>query len=150
MAKDKAVTRGKKAPQKKGRGKQATRGARALPDPNEEVGLRPLRLALTVSFLLLVAAGLGYSARWLWQQAPAVELSRVDALENVRVKAPFRAVTETEVEDILLPHLRQGFFSLDIDEANAKFAVAQAWFDRTDRLGSSVSNELDLKHTFIQ
>ena len=129
MAKEKTLTRGRKGeptPQKRGRGKQAPRGARALPDPNEAAGLRPLRLALTVGFLLLVAAGLGYSARWLWQQAPAVELSRVDALENVRVKAPFRAVTETEVEDILLPHLRRGFFSLDIGELRAAL-MANPW-----------------------
>nr|WP_282449970.1 FtsQ-type POTRA domain-containing protein [Microbulbifer sp. CAU 1566] len=86
-----------------------------------------------VTFLLLVALGLGYSARWLWHQAPAVELSRVDALENVRVKAPFRAVTEKEVEDILLPHLRHGFFSLDIDEMRAAL-LSNPWI-----VGASVS-----------
>lgn len=121
MAREKKVQQ-----QKKGRGKPAPRGARALPDPNEETGLRPLRLLLAVAFLLLVGSGLGYSARWLWQQAPAVELSRVDALENVRVKAPFRAVTETQVEDILLPYLRKGFFSLDIGEMRAAL-MANPW-----------------------
>ncbi len=66
--------------------------------------------------LLLVAGALGYTAHWLWQKAPAVELSRMDALENVRVKAPFRAVSEKAVEDILLPHLSNGFFAMNIDE----------------------------------
>ncbi|MBN8430795.1 FtsQ-type POTRA domain-containing protein [Microbulbifer salipaludis] len=125
MAKAKNVAREKAQP-KKGRGKQAPRGARALPNADAPTGLRPLRLLLMLGFLVMVAAGLGYSARWLWQQAPAVELSRVDALENVRVKAPFRAVTEREVEDILLPHLRNGFFSLDIGELRAAL-MANPW-----------------------
>ncbi|QIL91711.1 FtsQ-type POTRA domain-containing protein [Microbulbifer sp. SH-1] len=105
--------------QKQAKGKPALRGARARPDPNAEPPLRPLRVVLLGVVLLAVAAGVGYSARWLWQQVPAAELSRVDALENVRVKAPFRAVTEQEVEDILLPYLQRGFFSLDIDGMRA-------------------------------
>lgn len=105
--------------QKEAKGKPARRGASALPDPDAGPGIKPLRLLLLVAFLLLVAAGIGYSARWLWQQVPRAELSRVDALENVRVKAPFRAVTEQEVEDLLLPYLRHGFFSLDIDGMRA-------------------------------
>ncbi|HEY8570096.1 cell division protein FtsQ/DivIB [Microbulbifer sp.] len=105
--------------QKQAKGKPALRGARALPDPNAEPPVRPLRVVLLSVLLLAVAAGIGYGARWLWQQVPTAELSRVDALEDVRVKAPFRAVTEREVEEILLPYLRRGFFSLDIDGMRA-------------------------------
>lgn len=105
--------------QKEAKGRPARRGASALPDPDAGPGIKPLRLLLLVAFLLLVVAGIGYSARWLWQQVPRAELSRVDALENVRVKAPFRAVTEQEVEDLLLPYLQHGFFSLDIEGMRA-------------------------------
>lgn len=124
VAGDKRVTlptksRQEKAKGSKAKGSKAVRGARALPNPNAESGARTLRWIFLISFLLVVIAGLGYSARWLWQQAPAVELSQVDALKNVRVKAPFRAVTKNELQNILLPHLRDGFFSLDIDELRA-------------------------------
>ncbi|WGL17938.1 FtsQ-type POTRA domain-containing protein [Microbulbifer bruguierae] len=106
--------------------RKAVRGARALPRPEQQRSPGFVRIASLVLFLLLVVAGLGYSARWLWQQAPAVELSRVDALENVQVRAPFRAVSEQQVEDILLPYLRRGFFSLDIDEMRAAL-LANPW-----------------------
>lgn len=43
-----------------------------------------------------------------------------------------------------------GSFVLDTSEDGGKSLIAQAWFDRTDRLGSSVSNELQLKQTFIE
>ncbi|MDP2716591.1 hypothetical protein [Rheinheimera sp.] len=43
-----------------------------------------------------------------------------------------------------------GSFELDTQIAEAKFMVAQAWFDRSDRLGSSVSNELELKQSFLE
>jgi hypothetical protein len=42
-----------------------------------------------------------------------------------------------------------GSFSLDITQESGSVLVAQAWFDRTDRLASSVSNELTLKPTVI-
>ena len=109
--------------------KKAVRGARALPSPDQPSSgvLRTLSLA---GLLLMVAVGLGYSARWLWQQAPAVEeLSRVDALENVQVKGPFRAVTQKEVEDILLPFLSRGFFSLDI-EAVREALLIHPWINQ--------------------
>ena len=124
MAREKKSTREKAAKTKKG--KKPVRGARALPNPDQEAGIGLLRVLGMVSMLLLVAGGLGYSAHWLWQRAPAVELSRVDALENVRVKAPFRAVSEKAVEDILLPHLRNGFFSMDIDEIRGAL-LADPW-----------------------
>lgn len=43
-----------------------------------------------------------------------------------------------------------GSFVLDTSEDGGKSLIAQAWLDRTDRLGSSVSNELQLKQTFIE
>ncbi|MDK3074626.1 hypothetical protein QO034_16150 [Sedimentitalea sp. JM2-8] len=43
-----------------------------------------------------------------------------------------------------------GSFALDITQEQGKTVIAQAWFDRTDRLGSSVSNELTLKQAFIE
>ncbi|WP_231759784.1 cell division protein FtsQ/DivIB [Microbulbifer elongatus] len=102
------------------------RGARALPDPDQASAPGVLRILGMVCMLLLVAGGLGYSAHWLWQKAPAVELSRMDALENVRVKAPFRAVSEKAIEDILLPHLRDGFFAMNIDEMREAL-LADPW-----------------------
>jgi hypothetical protein len=42
-----------------------------------------------------------------------------------------------------------GSFSLDITQDDGKVMVTQAWFDRTDRLASSVSNELTLKQAFV-
>lgn len=111
MREAKAVKTGRK----KAKSKNVVRGARALPDPNTATAGGLLRPGLLICGLLLVAAGVGYGAQWLWQRAPVQQLSRVDALEDVRVKGPFRAVTEREVENILLPFLRHGFFSLDID-----------------------------------
>ncbi|AQQ68490.1 cell division protein [Microbulbifer agarilyticus] len=113
MATNKKASRDKVAKPKKG--KKPVRGARALPDPDQESSPGVLRIAAMIGLLVVVASGLGYTAHWLWQQAPSVAPSREEALVNVRVKAPFRAVSEKAVEDILLPHLRNGFFALDID-----------------------------------
>jgi hypothetical protein len=43
-----------------------------------------------------------------------------------------------------------GSFMLDITQEDGKTAVAQAWFDRSDRLGSAVSNEMVLKQAFLE
>ena len=43
-----------------------------------------------------------------------------------------------------------GTFTLDVTQDAGKTMIVQAWFDRTDRLGSSVSNELELKQAFIE
>jgi M6 family metalloprotease-like protein len=48
------------------------------------------------------------------------------------------------------PIAADGSFSLDVIEDRGKLMIAQAWFDRTDRLGSSVSNELSLKQSFLE
>ncbi|WP_288130605.1 FtsQ-type POTRA domain-containing protein [Microbulbifer sp.] len=122
------MARDKKVDIKRSR-KKTVRGARALPSP-ERQSAGVFRLVLLCSLLGLVAVGLGYGARWLWQQAPTVEaLSRVDALENVRVKGAFRAVTQKEVEDILLPFLSRGFFSLDIDAVRAAL-LRHPWIEQ--------------------
>lgn len=93
--------------------KKKVRGARPLPDRDDSGGRnwRPLLIALLATGAL---AGLSYGGLWLWQRAPVTELSRVDALEQVRVKGPFRAVTQQQIEEILLPYLQHGFFSADI------------------------------------
>lgn len=41
-----------------------------------------------------------------------------------------------------------GSFVLDTQQKDGKTVVAQAWFDRTDRLGSAVSNEWKMPRTF--
>jgi cell division protein FtsQ len=56
---------------------------------------------------------LSYTGLWFYQR-PVEELSRASALEQVRVKGPFKAVTQEEIEGILLPYLSSGFFSADI------------------------------------
>ena len=43
-----------------------------------------------------------------------------------------------------------GSFSLDTQGIGGKSMIVQAWFDRKDRLGSSVSNELQLSQSFIE
>lgn len=43
-----------------------------------------------------------------------------------------------------------GSFFLDTTIEEAKTMVVEAWFDRTDRLGSSVSNEITLKQSFLE
>ncbi|MCA0901772.1 cell division protein FtsQ/DivIB [Microbulbifer agarilyticus] len=117
MATNKKTSRDKVAKPKKG--KKSVRGARALPDPGQEASTGVLRIVAMVGLLALVASGLGYAAHWLWQQAPSVAPSREEVLVNVRVEAPFRAVSEKAVEDILLPHLRNGFFAVDIDRVRS-------------------------------
>ena len=42
-----------------------------------------------------------------------------------------------------------GSFSLDTTVTQGKVMAVEAWFDRSDRLGSSVSNEIKLKQSFI-
>lgn len=108
-----------KAAARKGEGKKnkAVRGARPIPDHDERASRnwRPLPLPLLLVVLALATlASLSYGGLWLWQRTPVQELSRVDALEQVRVKGPFNAVTQRQIEEILLPFLRQGFFSADI------------------------------------
>lgn len=43
-----------------------------------------------------------------------------------------------------------GSFALDTQIDEGKSMIAQAWFDRNDRLGSSVSNELQLNQSFFE
>lgn len=43
-----------------------------------------------------------------------------------------------------------GSFALDTQIDEGKSMIAQAWFDRNDRLGSSVSNELQLNQSFLE
>lgn len=100
---------------RKGNGdRQKPRGAR----PVESAGERGSRFGFA-QFLLVVlvigtiAAAAHTGLQW-WQRAPAQELSRMDALQQVRVQGPFRAVTQAELEEILLPYLQRGFFALDI------------------------------------
>ena len=43
-----------------------------------------------------------------------------------------------------------GTFELDVTQDKGKTLIAQAWFDRTDRLGSAVSNEWKMKQSFLE
>lgn len=49
-----------------------------------------------------------------------------------------------------VPIAADGTFSLDVSQDKGKFLTAQAWFDRTDRLGSAVSNEWKMKQSFLE
>ncbi|SHE96544.1 cell division protein FtsQ [Microbulbifer donghaiensis] len=93
--------------------KKNVRGARPIEDRNE-CAKRNWRPVLMAVLAIGVLAGMSYGGLWLWQRTPVQELSRVDALEQVRVKGPFNAVTQRQIEEILLPYLREGFFSVDI------------------------------------
>ncbi|WP_346837146.1 FtsQ-type POTRA domain-containing protein [Microbulbifer sp. SAOS-129_SWC] len=92
--------------------KHKVRGARALPEPGAP--RRNWRPLLVVALAVGVLAGLSYGGLWLWRQTPVEKLSRVDALDQVRVEGPFRAVTQRQIEETLLPYLRRGFFTADI------------------------------------
>lgn len=51
------------------------------------------------------------------------------------------------------PVAADGTFALSVEDGiveSGAEARVQAWFDRTDRLGSSTSNELPLKHQFLE
>ena len=101
--------------------KRSVRGARPRREKAQKengVGLtlRPVFIALLA---IVVVAGASYAGLRLWQKVPVEQLSRVDALEHVQVKGPFRAVSQREVEEILLPFLQQGFFSVDIRAMSA-------------------------------
>ncbi|WP_413665884.1 cell division protein FtsQ/DivIB [Microbulbifer sp. EKSA008] len=67
-----------------------------------------------------------YGAVWLWRWVPSVELSNVDALEQVEVRGAFNAVTEEELREVLLPHLKAGFFSADI-QAMQQTLLSNPW-----------------------
>ncbi|AOS98733.1 Cell division protein FtsQ [Microbulbifer aggregans] len=75
------------------------------------MGLRRLLVVLIATALVVAVS---YGGLWLWRQVPVNELSRVDALQQVRVKGPFQAVSQRQVEEILLPFLRRGFLTVDI------------------------------------
>ncbi len=49
-----------------------------------------------------------------------------------------------------VPVQANGGFELDTQIADGKAMIAQAWFDRSVRLGSSVSNELTLSQSFLE
>ncbi|NNF63532.1 MAG: hypothetical protein HKN07_04660, partial [Acidimicrobiia bacterium] len=46
--------------------------------------------------------------------------------------------------------LGDGSFTVDAVIEDSKTMAVQAWFDRTDRLGSSVSDELTLIQSFLR
>ncbi|WP_323845056.1 cell division protein FtsQ/DivIB [Microbulbifer magnicolonia] len=96
------------------RERKKVRGARPMADRGEQGTGRNWRPLLLVVLAIGTLAGLSYGGLWLWQRTPAQESSRVDALQQVRVKGPFNAVTQRQLEEILLPYLRDGFFSADI------------------------------------
>ncbi|MCO1333682.1 FtsQ-type POTRA domain-containing protein [Microbulbifer sp. OS29] len=80
-------------------------------------------------FLLAICAGFFvvlYGGSWLWKWALSVELSQVDALEQVKVRGAFNAVTEEELREALLPYLKAGFFSADI-QAMQRTLLANPW-----------------------
>ncbi|WP_237057685.1 cell division protein FtsQ/DivIB [Microbulbifer sediminum] len=109
------------------RKKNSRRGARRRGAKEQP----PRRLLPALVMLLAVATvmALAYGVVWTWQRMPVQELSRVDALEHVRVRAPFRAVTREQVEELMLPFLQRGFFALDIKGMRAAL-LANPWIDR--------------------
>ncbi|MFI2812595.1 cell division protein FtsQ/DivIB [Microbulbifer sp. JSM ZJ756] len=110
-----------------GRKTKAQRGARRR-DDEQRSSLRLLP-ALAMLLALGTVTALAYGAVWSWQRLPVQELSRVDALEHVRVRAPFRAVTREQVEELMLPFLQRGFFALDIRGMRAAL-LEHPWIDR--------------------
>lgn len=103
---------------KRGRGdekKKPVRGVHRRPRRREAGGAgRNWRPLLAAMLALSTLAGASYGGLWLWQRSPVQQLSRVHTLEQVRVKGPFRAVSQRQIEEILLPYLQRGFFSADI------------------------------------
>ncbi|MFA0812083.1 cell division protein FtsQ/DivIB [Microbulbifer epialgicus] len=101
---------GKKPARNKGK---QVRGARPRGAENNvrTINWRPWLLLLMFTGL---SVGLMSGGYWLWQRLPAIQLSKVDALEQVQVRGTFNAVTEQQLKEILLPYLQAGFFSADI------------------------------------
>lgn len=95
----------KRAHQKKKRG--------ARPAEDRASNARNWRPLVIIALAITTLAGLSY-AGLRYSQRPVQQLNRVDALQQVRVKAPFNGVTRRQIEEILLPYLREGFFSADI------------------------------------
>ncbi|WP_444919712.1 cell division protein FtsQ/DivIB [Microbulbifer sp. CnH-101-G] len=113
---------------KHARAKQAqVRGARPLGQRKEgRIHWRPWLLSIV---FLILSFGVVTGGYWLWQRLPAIQLSRVDALEQVEVRGTFNAVTEEQIKKILLPYLQAGFFSVDI-RAMRTALVEQPWITR--------------------
>ncbi|WP_444900074.1 cell division protein FtsQ/DivIB [Microbulbifer sp. VAAC004] len=91
---------------------------------------------LITSFFMFLLGGLLSGGYWLWQHLPAIQISRVDALEQVEVRGTFNAVTEEQIKEILLPYLQAGFFSVDIRAMRAallekpwitKVSISRRW-----------------------
>lgn len=61
----------------------------------------------------MALVGLSYGGFRLWQSS-FWEFGRINTLEQVRVKGPFNAVTQKQIEETLLPFLQSGFFTADI------------------------------------
>ncbi len=70
-----------------------------------------------------------------------------DAPHQVRVRLYFESNGRSRTEWHTLPLAADGSFHLVSDPAKGEVLEAQAWFDRTDSLGSSVSDTMVLKHS---
>ncbi|MCX2780746.1 cell division protein FtsQ/DivIB [Microbulbifer thermotolerans] len=92
--------------------KTKLRGARRIANRVDGTS-RNWRPLLVAVLAIVTLAGISYGGLWLWR-SPLGELSRIDSLEQVRVKGPFNAVTQRQIEETLLPFLQKGFFSADI------------------------------------
>ncbi|MEX2961309.1 cell division protein FtsQ/DivIB [Microbulbifer sp. TYP-18] len=107
---------GKKAAVKKTRG----RGASRRPEKQGHTGMgRVPKLLLLAVALVALVAGVGYAGLQGWRQFPIGGLVGAKALEQVEVRGPFRAVSQREIEEMLLPFLGRGFFSVDIQGMRA-------------------------------
>ncbi|MEE9354980.1 MAG: hypothetical protein V3U75_05260 [Methylococcaceae bacterium] len=79
----------------------------------------------------------------------------IDISEDMPLMARIRLMLEdtsdgtTRIEWRAVGINSDGSFHLETDPESGSVLKVQAWFDRTDRLGSATSNELILKHSVI-
>lgn len=91
--------------------KKRPRGASRRPDADA-----PSFWPAVLKGLLVCVLGVGllYGAVLGVQQLPVPKVPDATALKNVEVRGEFRAVSQARVEELLLPLLAPGFFSLDV------------------------------------
>lgn len=70
-----------------------------------------------------------------------------DAPHQVRVRLHFDPDGQTRRAWFTVPVAADGTFQLATEPHKGEVLFAQAWFDRTDSLGSSVSKPMELKHS---
>ncbi len=125
-----------------------THGRRNQGSATGTVGAPPVRREGLVLLAIVVLATLA-AAAWYWRDAvPVSPAGGIAPVHRVLVEGPFEHVDTTRVEDAVLPHLRGGFFTVDLDAIKAAaesvpwVAAAQVMREWPDRVRIVVIEEI--------